>query len=85
MSNNDSQSDDDLRDDPTVVEYCVNNVTATTRNRLANADASVEARGLPCLERCGTCRRRAFLAVDGELQTAESHGPLLAGLSEVTP
>ncbi|WP_169051772.1 DUF1450 domain-containing protein [Halorhabdus amylolytica] len=68
---------------PTVVEYCVNNVTPDVRERLATA--SVDSRGLPCLERCGVCRTDAFLVVDGELCRADGHGALLAALPGVSP
>lgn len=70
-------------DAPPVVEYCVNNVGPETRERLSNAP--VEARGAPCLERCGTCRTTPFLVVDGDLQVGESHAALLADLPEVSP
>jgi uncharacterized protein YuzB (UPF0349 family) len=67
---------------PPVVEYCVNNVDAETRKRLA--DAPVECRGAPCLERCGTCRTTAYLVVDGEVWTGESHAALVSALAEVS-
>jgi uncharacterized protein YuzB (UPF0349 family) len=70
-------------DPPSVVEYCVNNVDPGTRERLANAP--VEDRGAPCLERCGTCHTTPFLVVDGELRVGESHAALLAALPEVGP
>jgi uncharacterized protein YuzB (UPF0349 family) len=61
----------------------VNNVDPETRERLANAP--VEDRGAPCLERCGACRRTPFLVVDGSLRDGESHAALLAELPEVEP
>jgi len=61
----------------------VNNVGPETRDRLANAP--VEDRGAPCLERCGTCRTTPFLVVDGDLRAGKSHAALLAELPEVGP
>lgn len=83
MSTEETTEDDDRGTDPSLVEYCVNNVTAETRTKLATASA--ETRGLPCLERCGTCRREALLVVDGEVHTGDAHDPLLADLPGVTP
>jgi len=79
----DAPSSQTSEDAPSVVEYCVNNVDSETRERLANT--SVEDRGAPCLERCGTCRKTPFLVVDGDLQVGESHAALLAALPEVSP
>jgi len=77
------ETDDGCESGSTVVEYCVNNVSPDVRERLSVAP--VDSRGLPCLERCGTCRTEAFLVVDSEFRTANSHGALLAALPEVAP
>ena len=58
-----------------TIEYCVNNITSGDRGRIdAAAD---ETRGYPCLERCGTCKRKSFLVVDGQLRRGENHRSLL--------
>jgi uncharacterized protein YuzB (UPF0349 family) len=65
-----------------VVEYCVNNRPLPDQERFG---AGIEARAMPCLERCGTCRTTPFLVVDGELHTAATHEDLRETLSEVRP
>ncbi|MFB6229216.1 MAG: DUF1450 domain-containing protein [Halobacteriales archaeon] len=65
-----------------VVEYCVNNRPSPDSERFG---AGIEARAMPCLERCGTCRTTPFFVVDGELHTAATHEDLRETLSEVRP
>jgi uncharacterized protein YuzB (UPF0349 family) len=83
-----SETPDNAGDKPpetpvAVVEYCVNNLPSADRERLGAAD--IEARAMPCLERCGTCRTTPFLVVDGELHTAVSDKRLRETLPEVGP
>jgi uncharacterized protein YuzB (UPF0349 family) len=59
----------------TTVEYCLNNVGATARDRLSDLDCTVERR---CLQRCGNCYRGDFLVIDGELATGRPHATLIA-------
>lgn len=65
------------------VEYCANNVDGASRP-LVDALAC-PTRGLPCLERCGTCRRTAFLVVDGTVVTGTSHADLVGDNVEGSP
>lgn len=48
-----------------IIECCVRNVDNGVSDRLREGDDAVRIR--PCLERCGVCRDRPFLVVDGEL------------------
>jgi uncharacterized protein YuzB (UPF0349 family) len=60
---------------PDCVEYCLTNVTPAARTRLREREQhTVERR---CLQRCGRCRRSAFLIVDGERVTGTGHDELL--------
>lgn len=74
-------------DDPdrgtVTVEYCANNVDGASRPLVD--ELACPARGLPCLERCGTCRRSAFLVVDGTVRTGASHADLVADILEGSP
>jgi uncharacterized protein YuzB (UPF0349 family) len=62
------------------IEYCVNNVDAPTRARLAACGLPVEESS--CLQRCGHCFAGPFLVVDGALLDGAPH---LALLAQVTP
>lgn len=46
-----------------TIEYCLSNVSAETRERLA--DTEVEAVEERCLQRCGHCFSSPFLVVNG--------------------
>lgn len=48
-----------------IIECCVRNVDNGVSDRLRESGDAVRIR--PCLERCGLCRDRPFLVVDGEL------------------
>jgi uncharacterized protein YuzB (UPF0349 family) len=63
----------------TTIEYCLRNVDAGMRERLATIDADVRARR--CCQRCGDCYRGDFLVVDGVLETG-AHETLLAAHEE---
>ena len=65
-----------------TVEYCLNNVDATTRRRLDDIEDEnvIETR---CLQRCGECYRDSFVVVDGELRTGSTHGEVLSDLGMV--
>ncbi|MFB6174058.1 MAG: hypothetical protein ABEI39_05385 [Halobacteriales archaeon] len=56
------------------IEYCIDNADAAARRRLAGRE---DARGKPCLQRCGRCARGPILVVGGELRTGASHADLL--------
>lgn len=64
-----------------TIEYCLNNVSAATRNRLTELNCTVERR---CLQRCGTCYDGDFLVVDGACKAGKPHADLLVetGVSE---
>lgn len=73
---------EDDRDTP-VVEYCANNVTRKSRAVVAKLPG--DTRGLPCLERCGTCRTMPFLVVDGTVHKGESHARLCERIQGESP
>lgn len=50
-----------------IIECCVRNVDEGVSERMRAGEDTVRIR--PCLERCGVCRDRPFLVVDGELIT----------------
>ena len=62
-----------------LVETCIANLEPMDRTRLHDAPFDVVVK--PCLQRCGTCRERAVLVVDGDARTGESHGSLLKSLT----
>ncbi|NHN48228.1 DUF1450 domain-containing protein [Halostella sp. JP-L12] len=62
-----------------MIEYCLSNVDAETRRRLAAREDSREA---ACLEQCGRCHREAFLVVDGTVRSGPSHAAVLDDLDE---
>lgn len=65
-----------------TIEYCLNNGTEATRDRLSGLEAAtvIEKR---CLQRCGECNRSSFLVVDGALETGTSHDDILRRLKVV--
>lgn len=65
-----------------VVNYCLNNVTADVRRQL-NALAQVVVEDY-CLQRCGDCFAGPFLVVDGKLMTGASHAQMIRMVCEST-
>ncbi len=62
------------------VEYCRTNVSEDLRESLARLDETVVEKC--CLRRCGVCRAKSFLVVDGEPRCGESHATLIENLPE---
>ncbi|WP_458210381.1 DUF1450 domain-containing protein [Haladaptatus sp. NG-SE-30] len=65
-----------------TIEYCLSNISAETRTRLADCEfETVEER---CLQRCGDCFSSSFLVVDGILVRGD-HERTMHRLAETDP
>ncbi len=65
---------------PAVIEYCIGNVSDSTRSRLESLPG--EAVEKPCLERCGRCFTGSLLVVDGTPTYAETMNELIKDVGE---
>lgn len=59
------------------VEFCLNNVDSSTRNRLQK-----RAHERPCLQRCGLCFEGPFLVIDGIVVEGSEHEAMLSVLED---
>lgn len=59
---------------PPLLEYCLDNVDRSARERLQSLDVPVRER--QCLQRCGRCYRSPFVVIDGDPVCVPNHSSL---------
>ena len=67
-----------------IIRFCANNAWALDlTRRLEKEYPRLRVRSEDCLRKCGICRERPFLVVDGEVMAADTADELHAQVAEL--